>query len=154
MAQGRCGILLRTAGALNTIFCSVSFVSFNFRMSIDSPYYHGYIDIEIVISRLQNKPIGAYLVWQTGDCHYVISYIYRENDIKHSFISIEKKSKFIKLHPEVTTYQGTYAALVPLEVLAPLHPKCNRKYKIFLAAKTQLHKSLCLLVNPIHEKTI
>ena len=91
---------------------------------IDSPYYHGYIDIEVVTSRLQEKPVGAYLVWKTADCDYVISYVLRQNEIRHSLISIHKSSDFMKSHPDIKSYDDCLDKMQQKGVLFTIGIEC------------------------------
>ena len=91
---------------------------------INSPYYHGYIDIEVVTSRLQDKPVGAYLVWKTADCEYVISFVYQQKVIRHSVISLHRSSAFIKNHTEIKNYNDCLEKMQEKGVLFTMGIEC------------------------------
>ena len=70
------------------------------------------IDVEVVVSRLHGLEVGSYLLWKTGKCELVISFLLKPNDIRHCLITLNKKSQLIKEFPEIDTYEDAVATTI------------------------------------------
>ena len=78
----------------------------------DLSYYHGIIDVQTTVKRLESEGVGSYLLRSNNDDEAILSYVAADKSVRHKLIPSRNDHHLLKNDPSLTDKRSIISFLV------------------------------------------